>query len=195
MSIRKTDVICQSYRIHGIAYLRGLSLKSIFAELCGKGSGASKGKGGSMHFYNSNLYGGYGIVGSQVPIGTGVAFAMKYKKEDNIALAMYGDGASNQGQVFEAFNMAKLYNLPVVFVCENNQYGMGTSVERSCAEVQLFKRGQIIPGIRVNCKDLPSVIIGTNFAAEHCRSGRGPIILEYFTYRFYGHSMSDPGLR
>jgi len=193
-SIRKDDIIAQSYRMHGLAYTRGIPVRDILAELCFKKSGASQGKGGSMHFYKENIYGGYGIVGSQVPIGAGIAFACKYLKSDKISVALYGDGAANQGQIYEAFNMAKLYNCPVIFICENNQFAMGTSIERSSGAHEFYNRGQYIPGIKIDGQDLPSVLAGTRYAAEWCRNGNGPIVLEYETYRFFGHSMSDPGL-
>lgn len=193
-SIEKDDVVCQSYRMHGIAYLRGHSVQQILGELCGKSIGSSQGKGGSMHYYGKNLYGGYGIVGSQVPISAGVGFAMKYQGSKSISVGLYGDGASNQGQIFEAFNMAKLYNCPTIFICENNQYGMGTSIERSSACTDYYTRGQFIPGIKCNGQDLASVLLATKFAADWCRAGKGPMVLEYETYRFAGHSMSDPGL-
>ncbi|MEN2499809.1 MAG: Pyruvate dehydrogenase E1 component subunit alpha, somatic form, mitochondrial, partial [Marteilia pararefringens] len=192
--------------MHGIAYLRGKSVRSILGELCGRSSGSSRGKGGYMHFYSKdNLYGGFGIVGSQVPIATGVAFAMKYREDNHIsypdanderriAIGMYGDGAANQGQIYESFNMAKLWNLPMLFLCENNLYGMGTSVERASADVRFYMRCHYIPGLRVNGQDLVSVLCGTRFAADYVRSGQGPFLLEYYTYRFLGHSMSDPGL-
>ena len=130
----------------------------------------------------------------KVPIGAGIAFACKYLKSDKISVALYGDGAANQGQIYEAFNMAKLYNCPVIFICENNQFAMGTSIERSSGAHEFYNRGQYIPGIKIDGQDLPSVLAGTRYAAEWCRNGNGPIVLEYETYRFFGHSMSDPGL-
>jgi len=193
-SMEKSDVVTQSYRMHGLAYMRGHSVKEILGELCARVCGSTDGKGGSMHYYGPNLYGGYGIVGSQVPVGAGVGFAMKYLNTSNISVTLYGDGAANQGQIFEAYNMARLNNCPTIFICENNQYGMGTSSGRSSAETNYYTRAQYIPGIRLNGQDLPSVLAATRFAAQWCRSGKGPILLEYFTYRFCGHSMSDPGL-
>jgi pyruvate dehydrogenase E1 component alpha subunit len=232
------DALITAYRCHANALLRGASVREIIAELLGRSTGCSKGRGGSMHMYAKSFFGGNGIVGAQVPLGAGVAFAQKYlwgldegkigvgkdipppstfispqskNSEDKdsaskpsrgrmyppytggITFALYGDGAANQGQVFEAYNLASLLGLPVVFVCENNFYGMGTSVERSSASTAFFSRGDYIPGLRVPAMDVLAVREAARFAGKWIRSGCGPIILEMVTYRYMGHSMSDPG--
>jgi len=146
-----------------------------------------------MHMFTKGFFGGNGIVGAQVPVGAGIGFAMKYMDRPNVTFSLYGDGASNQGQVFEAYNMAKLWDLPVVFCCENNHYGMGTSAARSSATVEYFKRGQYIPGLRVNGMDVLAVKQACAFAKEYTTSGKGPLVMEFVTYRYGGHSMSDPG--
>lgn len=192
-AITKRDSIITSYRCHGFAYMRGASVKSILGELLGRRIGVSFGKGGSMHMFTSGFYGGNGIVGAQVPVGAGLAFAHKYRGEDAATIALYGDGASNQGQIFEAYNMAKLWKIPCIFACENNKYGMGTSAARSSAMTEYYKRGQYIPGLKINGMDALAVYQGTKFAKEYTSSGKGPIVLEYETYRYGGHSMSDPG--
>ena len=191
-----TDSIITGYRAHGHTLAAGMEARVVMAELTGRAAGAAKGKGGSMHMFDvkQGFYGGHGIVGAQAPLGTGLAFAHKYKADDGVAFTYFGDGAANQGQVYEAFNMAQLWKLPVVYVIENNQYAMGTSVERSSSETHLYKRGISfnIPGMEVDGMDLDAVREAGAEAAEHARSGKGPFILEMKTYRYRGHSMSDP---
>ncbi|KAF5323762.1 hypothetical protein D9619_012890 [Psilocybe cf. subviscida] len=192
--ITKDDRVITAYRCHPFAVLRGGTIKGVIGELLGRQIGMSHGKGGSMHIFTPSFFGGNGIVGAQVPVGAGVSFAQKYMGQKTCTFAMYGDGASNQGQVFEAFNMAKLWNLPTVFVCENNKYGMGTSAARSSANTEYFKRGDKIPGLQVNGMD----IIASKRAVEFARNWtvneeKGPLLLEFVTYRYGGHSMSDPG--
>ena len=185
-----------SYRDHGHMLACGMDPKGVMAELTGREGGYSKGKGGSMHMFSreKHFYGGHGIVAAQVPLGAGLAFANKYRDNDNVSFTYYGDGASNQGQCFEAMNMAELWDLPVVFVIENNQYAMGTSVQRSSAETELFKRGASfgIPGKQIDGMDVVSVREEAREAVEHARTGGGPYVLEMKTYRYRGHSMSDP---
>jgi pyruvate dehydrogenase E1 component alpha subunit len=170
--------------------------KVIMAELTGRAAGISRGKGGSMHMFSveQGFFGGHGIVGAQVPIGAGLAFAHKYKGDGGVSLAYFGDGAANQGQVYEAFNMAELWKLPVIFVIENNQYAMGTSVNRASAEDQLYRRGESfrIEGLQVDGMDVLAVRGAATVALDWVKSGRGPILLEMKTYRYRGHSMSDP---
>ena len=193
---RPNDAVITSYRCHAHALIRGVPTKAVMAELTGRADGISKGKGGSMHMFlvDKGFYGGHGIVGAQVPLGAGIAFAMKYREEDNVVLDYFGEGAANQGQVYEAFNMASLWKLPVVFVVENNQYAMGTSIERAKAGTELYKRGEAfgIPGIEVDGMDVEKVVAGGGEAIAHCRDGKGPILVEMKTYRYRGHSMSDP---
>lgn len=192
-AITPDDQVITAYRCHGFAYMRGGSIKSIIAELLGRREGIAYGKGGSMHMFAKSFFGGNGIVGAQVPVGAGIGFAMKYLGRKNTTFALYGDGAANQGQVFEAYNMAKLWNIPVVFGCENNKYGMGTAMNRSSALTEYHKRGQYIPGLKVNGMDVLAVKAACAWAKEHTISGKGPLVMEFLTYRYGGHSMSDPG--
>ncbi|HYD44212.1 MAG TPA: pyruvate dehydrogenase (acetyl-transferring) E1 component subunit alpha [Phenylobacterium sp.] len=190
------DQVITGYRDHGHMLACGMDPKEVMAELTGRIDGSSKGKGGSMHMFSTEagFYGGHGIVGGQVPLGTGLALANKYRKNGKVAFTYFGDGAANQGQVYESFNMAELWSLPVVYVIENNQYAMGTSIERSSSETHLYKRGASfrIPGEEVDGMDVIAVREAAARAAEHARSGEGPYILEMKTYRYRGHSMSDP---
>jgi pyruvate dehydrogenase E1 component alpha subunit len=192
----KGDQIITGYRDHGHMLACGMDPGEVMAELTGRSTGVSKGKGGSMHMFSvaEDFFGGHGIVGAQVSLGTGLAQANKYRENGNVAFTYFGDGAANQGQVYESFNMAELWRLPVVYVIENNQYAMGTSIERASAETQLFKRGISfqIPGEQVDGMDVLAVRDAAGRAAEHARSGKGPYILEMKTYRYRGHSMSDP---
>ncbi|CAG7936761.1 unnamed protein product [Penicillium nalgiovense] len=192
-AITRMDKVITAYRCHGFAMMRGGTVKSIIGELLGRREGIAYGKGGSMHMFAENFYGGNGIVGAQVPVGAGLAFAQQYNEQPNTSIVLYGDGASNQGQVFEAFNMAKLWNLPVLFGCENNKYGMGTSASRSSALTEYYKRGQYIPGLKVNGMDVLATKAAVQYSKNHAITGNGPLVLEYVTYRYGGHSMSDPG--
>lgn len=195
-AIRDGDQVITSYRDHGHMLACGMDPKGVMAELTGRESGYSRGKGGSMHMFSreKNFYGGHGIVGGQVSLGTGLAFANKYRGEDKVSLIYFGDGASNQGQVYESFNMAKLWSLPCIYIIENNRYAMGTSVVRASALTKFAQRGSSfnIPGIEVDGMDVRAVKAAGDLAVEWCRAGKGPIILEMQTYRYRGHSMSDP---
>jgi pyruvate dehydrogenase E1 component alpha subunit len=191
------DTVLTSYRDHAHMLACGMDPKGVMAELTGREGGYSKGKGGSMHMFSHDkrFYGGHGIVGAQVPIGTGLAFAHRYLNEDAVSVSYLGDGALNQGQVYESFNMAALWSLPAVYVIENNKYGMGTSIERSSAKsTELFHRGQAygIPGVQVDGMDVLAVREAAEKALGHARAGKGPYIMEMLTYRYRGHSMSDP---
>jgi pyruvate dehydrogenase E1 component alpha subunit len=195
-ALKPRDQVITAYREHGHMLACGMDPKGVMAELTGRIGGYSRGKGGSMHMFSKEkeFYGGHGIVGAQVPIGTGLAFANYYRGDGRVCLTYFGDGAANQGQVFEAFNMAALWKLPVVYIIENNQYAMGTSLARSSAETHLHKRGLSfnIPGHEVDGMDVVAVREAGRAAVEYARSGNGPIILEMKTYRYRGHSMSDP---
>ena len=190
------DSVITGYRDHGHMLACHIDPKTVMAELTGRAAGISRGKGGSMHMFSveHGFYGGHGIVAAQVPLGTGLAFAHKYKEDGGVALTYFGDGAANQGQVYESFNMAELWKLPVIFVIENNHYAMGTSVNRSSAEDQLYRRGESfrIEGLQVDGMDVLAVRGAAEVALDWVRSGNGPILLEMKTYRYRGHSMSDP---
>ena len=195
-ALQEGDKTITSYRDHGHIIAAGADINTVAAELMGKATGCSKGKGGSMHMFapEKHFYGGHGIVGAQVPIGTGLAFADKYKGRNNITVTYMGDGGVNQGQVYESFNMASLWKLPVLYIIENNEYAMGTSVNRSSSEPDLFKRGLSfrIPGKQIDGMNVIEVREEAKKAVEFIRSGNGPMILEAKTYRYRGHSMSDP---
>ena len=196
MTINNNDSVVTTYRDHGHMIARGLDPNRIMSELTGRSSGYSKGKGGSMHMFSkaNNFYGGHGIVGAQVPIGTGIAFTHKFLKDKNICRTYIGDGAMNNGQVFESFNLASLWKLPVLYIIENNQYGMGTSVNKASAGSDLYKRGEPfgIPGAIVDGMNVFKVREAAYKAAQYVKKGKGPYILEVQTYRYKGHSMSDP---
>jgi len=196
MCIRDGDQVITTYRDHGHMLACGMSPDGVMAELYGRANGYSKGKGGSMHMFSkeANFFGGHGIVGASVPLGTGLAFSNKYKKNKAVTLTYFGDGAANQGQVYESFNMAKLWELPCIYVIENNRYAMGTSVQRSSAQKDLSQRGISfgIDGEQVNGMDIESVIDAGKRAVTKVRNNGGPYILEMLTYRYRGHSMSDP---
>ena len=195
-TLKEGDSTVTTYRDHGHMLACGMDPKGVMAELTGRRSGYSKGKGGSMHMFSreKNFYGGHGIVGAPVPIGTGLAFANKYRRNDSVCLTFFGDGAANQGQVYESFNMAELWKLPVVYIIENNRYAMGTSVTRSSAQTDFSKRGVSfnIPGVEVDGMDVRAVKAAGEEAIAWCRAGKGPTIVEMMTYRYRGHSMSDP---
>ncbi len=197
MAINEGDQMITSYRDHGHMLACGMDAKGVMAELTGRQGGYSKGKGGSMHMFSreKHFYGGHGIVGAQVPLGAGLAFANKYLGNNNVSLTFFGEGAANQGQVYESFNMASIWKLPVIFVIENNGYAMGTAVKRSAAKSEeMFARGAAfgIPGEQVDGMDVRAVKAASDKALAHCRDGNGPYILEMRTYRYRGHSMSDP---
>ena len=190
------DSVITGYRDHGHMLAYGIDPNVIMAELTGRAAGISRGKGGSMHMFSveHKFYGGHGIVGAQVSLGAGLAFAHKYREDGGVAVAYFGDGASNQGQVYESFNMAALWKLPIIFVIENNGYAMGTAVSRGSSETHFHKRGEAfrIPGMQVNGMDVLEMRGATDAALDYVRGGNGPILMEVKTYRYRGHSMSDP---
>ncbi len=196
MAIGEGDQVITGYRDHGHMLACGMDPKGVMAELTGRVTGYSRGKGGSMHMFSreKNFFGGHGIVAAQVSLGTGLAFANRYRKNDRVCLTYFGDGAANQGQVYESFNMAELWKLPVIYIIENNRYAMGTSVQRSSAQTDFSRRGVSfnIPGEQVNGMDVRAVKAAGDKAVAWCRAGKGPYILEMMTYRYRGHSMSDP---
>lgn len=196
MALKDGDQVITGYRDHGHMLATGMTARGVMAELTGRRSGYSRGKGGSMHMFSKekNFYGGHGIVGGQVSLGTGLAFANRYRGNDNVSLVYFGDGAANQGQVYESFNMAALWKLPSIYIIENNRYAMGTSVARASAQTDFSHRGASfnIPGIQVDGMDVRAVKAAGDMAVEWARAGNGPMILEMQTYRYRGHSMSDP---
>ncbi|MGD9769451.1 MAG: pyruvate dehydrogenase (acetyl-transferring) E1 component subunit alpha [Pseudolabrys sp.] len=196
MALKEGDQIITGYRDHGHMIACGMDPKGVMAELTGRRGGYSHGKGGSMHMFSveKHFYGGHGIVAAQVPLGTGLAFANRYRGNDNVSVTYFGDGAANQGQVYESFNMAELWKLPAIYVIENNRYAMGTAVNRASAQTDFSKRGVSfnIPGDQVDGMDVRAVKAAGEKAVAWCRAGKGPYILEMMTYRYRGHSMSDP---
>jgi len=196
LAARDGDQVITGYRDHGHMLATGMDPRGVMAELTGRETGYSRGKGGSMHMFSreKEFFGGHGIVAAQVPLGTGLAFANRYRKNDSVCMTYFGDGAANQGQVYESFNMAELWSLPVVYIVENNRYAMGTSVARSSAQTDFSKRGESfgIPGEQVDGMDIRAVKAAGEKALAWCREGKGPYILEMLTYRYRGHSMSDP---
>ncbi|XP_061185455.1 pyruvate dehydrogenase E1 component subunit alpha, somatic form, mitochondrial-like [Saccostrea echinata] len=192
-AITTEDILVGTYRVHGWAYARGIPVEEILAEFLGKSTGCCKGKGGAMHLYSRNMLGGSGIIGATVPLGTGVGFAMKYKNKSNVSISVYGEGSANQGQIFEAFNMAKLWNLPCIYLCDNNVYSISTKAERVSAITEFYTRGDYIPGLRVDGMDILAVreafVFAKNYALEN-----GPILVETMSYRYGGHSAKDKGL-
>ena len=195
--MEEKDYTITSYRDHGHILMAGTDPKIVMAELTGRATGCSKGKGGSMHMFDTEkrFFGGHGIVGAQISLGTGLGFASKYREENSVALTYFGDGAMNQGQAYEAFNMAALWKLPVVYIVENNLYSMGTSTARHCSVTELYKKGESfnIPGIQIDGMDIHEVMKKGKEALDYVRGGNGPILIEMKTYRYRGHSMSDPG--
>lgn len=196
MALKEGDQVITSYRDHGHMLASGMAARGVMAELTGRADGYSHGKGGSMHMFSreKNFFGGHGIVGAQVSLGTGLAFADAYKANGTVSATFYGEGAANQGQVYESYNIAALLKLPVIYVIENNKYGMGTSVERASASHNLSMNAAAfgIPGLQVDGMDVEAVYEAATIAAEYCRSGKGPYLIEAKTYRYRGHSMSDP---
>ncbi|EFO24481.1 pyruvate dehydrogenase E1 component [Loa loa] len=187
------DAIITSYRCHAWTYLTGSGITQILSELTGRRTGNVHGKGGSMHMYNKNFFGGNGIVGAQQALGAGLAFAHKYNEKKNVSYTLFGDGAANQGQLYEVINMCALWDLPCIFICENNGYGMGTPAGRASAVTDYYTRGDYIPGIWADGMDVLAVRETIRWSREYCNAGKGPLMLEFATYRYSGHSMSDPG--